>query len=1157
MSERSEQSKREEEVLSFWNEQSIFEKTLQKESPEGEFIFYDGPPFATGLPHYGHMLASTLKDAIPRYKTMRGYHVPRRWGWDCHGLPLEAKVEEKLGITSKQEILEEVGIEKFVETAKEEVLRYRDDWMKIIPRLGRFVDMKNDYRTMDSSYTESVWWAFKRLHDKGLIYKGFKSLHLSPVLGTELSNIEVAQGYKDIVDFAVTVPLPIKGDDASLLIWTTTPWTLPGNMAAAVNAELTYVTVKVINHEKVNGTYIVAKEKLGLFEDIEHEVVHEQKGSELVGKEYEPPFSYYEKESFKNKENAWKIYAADYVTAEDGTGAVHLAPAFGAEDLELAQKEGVPIVHHIDKNGKFVPEITDFAGMDAKPKDDHQSTDIEIIKVLAHKGKLFKKEKIEHSYPHSWRTDEPLLNYAMDSWFVNVNKIRNEVIRANENVNWVPKEIGHGRFGNWLQGGPDWSISRSRFWGAPLPVWESEKGGRIVIGSLDDLKKHVKNSGNTYLVMRHGEAETNAARRVSDDDSIPGALTADGEQKVIETAKELKAKGVTKIIASPLKRTQQTATIVAKNLGMSAEEVILDERLREIGFGELNGKTIEEYHAFFDHGAQYMNKRPEGGESWEDVKKRVGDLLYGLEEEYKNETILIVTHNSPAFMLSCAAQGVDLGGCATALESHDTVFVHLGEYRALPFTPIPHNATYTLDYHRPYIDSVVLEKDGEEYHHIGDVFDCWFESGSMPYAQKHYPFDISEFEPKPGLFKKTKGYPAQYIAEGLDQTRGWFYSLLVLGVGLFGKSPYENVVVNGMILAEDGRKMSKKLQNYPDINILLDTYGADALRYYLLASPVSRAEDLNFSEDGVKEVSQKVLGRLHNVYTFYELYKDTVEPNMESDHVLDVWVRHRTAALIEEVTKNLDQYFIDKAARPIADFVDDLSTWYVRRSRDRIKNGDEDAARALGTLQYVLAVTSKVLAPFMPFYAEYLFQRVKFEDVDSVHLCAWPERTAVSSVVLEEMDQVRSIVSELLEQRQNAGIKVRQPLQAAVVPHRVGSEAYREIIAEEVNVEMVEVGESVSLNTELTSELRKKGSVREIARAIQSARKQSDLSPHDAAIVNVYTTTSSFVEDAEAELKELTNTKTIHIKDLAEMPDSLEKVSVDSMIVAVEIVGHA
>ena len=1155
MSERSEHSKREEEVLSFWNNNTIFDKTLTKEAPKGEFVIYDGPPFATGLPHYGHLLPGTIKDVVPRYKTMQGYRVPRRWGWDCHGLPLEAQVEEVFGVTNKQDIIEKVGIETFVEKAKEVVLEYRDDWKKIIPRTGRFVDMDNDYRTMDSSYTESVWWVFKTLYEKGLIYKGFKSLHLSPLLGTELSNMEVAQGYKDITDFAVTVKLPLKGEDADLLVWTTTPWTLPGNMAAAVNPDFTYIKVKVSGDEKVSGTYIVAKEKLSLFADYEHEVLGELSGTDLIGKEYEPPFPYYQDEEFENKENAWRVYGAEYVTAEDGTGAVHLAPAFGAEDLELAQKEGVPIVHHVNKNGKFVDVVSDFAGMDAKPKGDHQATDIEIIKYLAHAGKLFKKEKIEHSYPHSWRTDEPLLNYAMDSWFVDVPKIKDQVVRENEKVNWLPKEIGSGRFGNWLKGARDWSISRSRFWGAPLPVWESESGKRIVLGSVEELRKYSKTSGNTYRVMRHGEAQTNAAGKVSDDDSIPSSLTEAGKGVAKEAATKLH--GVTKIIASPLKRTQETARIVAKELGLNTEDILIDERIREIQFGVLNGKTVSEYHAFFEDGEELMCKRPDGGESWCDVKKRVGEFLYEIEKEYENENILIVTHNSPAFMLSRVVVGDTALDSARAYEDHTSAYVEPGEVKNLSFVPLPHNNDYELDFHRPYIDQILLTDGVEEYTRIQEVFDCWFESGSMPYGQKHYPFENTEnFDPKGGLFRGSKGYPADLISEGLDQTRGWFYSLLILGVGLFGRAPYKNVIVHGTVLAEDGKKMSKKLKNYPELTLVIDKYGADALRYYILSSPLMRGEDMNFSEEGVREVAQKVIGRLDNVYAFYELYNEVVSERKKSTHILDRWIISRLHVLIAEVTAGLEAYELDKAARPVADFVDDLSTWYVRRSRDRIKQGGSDAAAAMHTLQLVLEELSKVIAPLMPFYAEYLFRKISTTTLESVHLAEWPSGGPHDEKLLEEMSNVRDVVSTLLELRQKAGHKVRQPLAQATVPEHLSSPEFALIIGEEVNVESVVVGDTISLDTTLTPELEEKGIVRELARAIQAARKESDLSPHDKAEVTIETTDPDFIKKHKEELSIITNAVDIQTKSLTDTREGEGVQQIGTMSVSIYVVKY-
>jgi isoleucyl-tRNA synthetase len=483
---KSDVALREEAILSFWKEHDIFKKSIEKDAPNGEFTFYDGPPFATGLPHYGHILAGTIKDAIPRFWTMNGYKVPRKWGWDCHGLPLENLIEKKLGLATKRDI-EEYGVQNFNEQAREAVLEYADDWREIIPRMGRWADMENDYKTMDSTYTESVWWVFSQLHKKGLVYEGFKSMHLCPRCGTTLSNFEVNQGYKDIKDIAVTVKLPLLDEagsvtDTSLLVWTTTPWTLPGNMAAAVHNDIEYVKVVVTLDEKKQNV-ILAKARLAQLGTDQYEIVEELKGSDLVGRSYLPPFNYYENQEIAGKENAWKIYHADYVElGEEGTGAVHLAPAYGEEDMNLAKTHNIPIVHHVDTAGHFMDFVTDFAGQLVKPKDDddarvtHLDADIEVLKKLQedrdeHGARIFKKENITHSYPHCWRCDTPLLNYATTSWFVEVTKFKDQLVEQNSKVKWVPDHIGTNRFGRWLEGARDWAISRQRYWGAPLPIW--------------------------------------------------------------------------------------------------------------------------------------------------------------------------------------------------------------------------------------------------------------------------------------------------------------------------------------------------------------------------------------------------------------------------------------------------------------------------------------------------------------------------------------------------------------------------------------------------------------------------------------------------------------------------------------------------------------
>lgn len=1123
---KSEVAEREEAIQQFWVEHDIFNKSLEKPGgyePVGEYVFYDGPPFATGLPHYGHVLAGTIKDAVPRFWTMRGYRVRRKWGWDCHGLPLENLIEKELGLASKRDI-EEFGIQNFNEKARSAVMRYADEWRQIIPRFGRFVDMDDDYKTMDSTYTESVWWVFKTLHEKGLVFEGFKGMHLCPRCGTTLSNFEVNLGYKDIKDISVYVKLHLHSgqaygpeyktkDTAHLLVWTTTPWTLPGNMAAAVNAEVTYAAVRVDGE-----LLIVAKENVELvFAGVEYELVHDDiKGSDLVGLTYEPPFAYFKDKDIDHKANAWQVYAADYVeVGTEGTGAVHLAPAYGEEDMELAKKHSIPIVHHVDYEGRFMDFVTDFAGQKVKPKDDdnagvtHLDADIEIVKALKANSRLFKKENITHSYPHCWRDDTPLLNYATTSWFVNVPKIRDELVAANQQVHWVPEHIGKNRFGKWLEGARDWAVSRQRYWGAPLPIWKNEESGEVkVVGSLAELKALVPKSGNRYLLMRHGESHSNADDITNSDPVTDKGLTDSGRQEVLASVEALRTAGITKIIHSPFPRTTETAEFVADKLGLSATDCVAEERLSEIAMGTLEGHHNNDYQNLFKECTNWCDVKPEGGESWQDVKRRVGETLYELEEKYKNETILIVSHNSPLRMLVAVAHGHRL---------HDSEFDHdrdgarfnNAEVREVDFVPIPHNDEYELDFHRPYIDAIkFIDGDGATLERIPDVFDCWFESGAMPYAETHYPFanlDVADPE-------NNVRFPANFIAESVDQTRGWFYSLLVLGVALFGKSPYQNVITNGMVLAEDGKKMSKSLQNYPDPVELVDRVGADAVRYYLLSSSIIRGEDLNFSEKEVTEQMRKNIGRLHNVLAMYELYADGTDANSDSSHVLDRWILARLNELITETTAGYENYELDKATRPIADFIDDLSVWYLRRSRERFKgDGVADKKEALATLRYVLRELAKVMAPPMPFYAEYLYQAVRSEsESESVHLTAWPQAKAVDRELLASMTEVRRVVSEALEQRAKAGIKVRQPLSTLTFSSTIsglGNDLCF-LIQDEVNVKKVQqaevaTGESVELDTEITPVLQSEGEVRELIRALQDARKQAGLQPKDRIALTI------------------------------------------------------
>lgn len=1129
---KSETAEREEKILDFWQKENIFEKTLTKDAPLGNFVFFDGPPFATGLPHYGHILAGTIKDVIPRYQTMKGKRVLRRWGWDCHGLPIENLVEKELGLETKKDI-EVLGVGKFNQAARNAVMRYRDEWTKIIPRMGRWVDMENDYKTMDKTYTESVWWSFKTLHEKGLVYKGFKSMQICPRCGTTLSNFEVNQGYKDITDISVYVKFELVDEPGTyLLAWTTTPWTLPGNAALAVGADIAYVQVK-----KDDGSYIVAKDLAEKVLKDGYEVIKEYVGSDLVGKAYKPIFDYYNTDALEHKENAWKVYAGDFVTTESGTGIVHIAPAFGEDDLVLGQKNSLPFIQHVGFDGIIKPEVTDFAGLMAKPKnaegekDAHQKTDIEVIKVLAGKGVLLSKEKIIHSYPHCWRCETPLLNYATSSWFVKVTDLKEKMLALNENVEWVPETIGTGRFGKWIEGARDWSVSRARYWGAPLPVWESADGERVFIGSVPELKSRIEKRNNFFLV-RHGESEGNAGGdKISSDPVFHDPLTELGKKEVADAASNLKDKHIDVIITSPFVRTKETAHILAEVLGYTGE-IVEDTRLGEINAGEYHGKPWHEYMAHFSSIKDRFIKKVDHAENWEDVRRRVCEAMYDINTRYEGKNILVVSHGAPLHFIDLASGG--LSNKEIIEHYYDDAFMN-AEVKEVDWRNLPHNEQYEVDLHRPYIDDIVLTSSkGEVMRRVPEVFDTWYDSGSMPYAQQHYPFKNKE------LFEQLNSplFPADFIAEGLDQTRGWFYTLLVLGAGLFETSPYNNVIVNGLVLAEDGRKMSKSLKNYPDVMDVVNTYGADAMRYYMIASPIVKAEDLNFSTVGVDEVHKKITGKLINILSFYEMYKtDTLEKGEPT--ILDTWMLSRLAELRQVVTTSLDAYELDRASRPILDFVDDFSTWYVRRSRDRFKSDDAVVSgTALWYTAHVLKELSKIMAPFMPFLAEHIYQTVKTKgESESVHLETWPESTGADETLLAEMKKVRDVVSVALQVRAKANIKVRQPLASLVIREDLNDEL-RAIIADEVNVKEVASDTSMAteleLDTTLTPDLIEEGIARDIIRAIQDARKKENLKPSQTIELSLSGIGTEFLNRWGEMIQKPTGVHTITVVDTEE-----------------------
>ncbi len=1154
-------SEREEAIQKFWKDNDIFEKTLAATKDKEPYVFYDGPPFATGLPHYGHLLAGTIKDVVPRFQTMRGRYVRREWGWDCHGLPIENLIEKELGFKTKKDI-EEYGIENFNQKARESVLTYDKEWRTIVPRMGRWVDMDKEYKTMDASYTDSIWWAFKMLHDKKLIYEGFKSMHVCPRCETTLAISEVGMNYRDVKDISVYVKFELIDEPNTFLIaWTTTPWTLPGNVAIAVGADIEYSKIRFESGAHAGKTYVIAKarreeilKKAAIQTEVDGvSIVNESSvfGRDFVGKAYKPLFDYYASdEKLENRENGWKIYAADFVTAEDGTGIAHEAPAFGEVDMELGKKMKLPFIQHVRMDGHMKPEVTDFAGMAVKPKPDKPDddkvrlgTDIAMLKYLQEHGLFFAKENINHSYPHCWRCDTPLLNYAASSWFVDVIKLKPRLIEENKEISWIPEHMGEGRFGKWLEGARDWAISRTRYWGAPIPVWKCNKCAKTeVIGSSEELKTKLS-SGNIYFVMRHGESESNAKGIVSYKPEDPFPLTAKGESEVRVTAKKLEAlmkskdKNIDLIIASPVLRTKQTALLVGDALGLTREQIIFDERIAEVNTGDFNGCPIEDYRSHFSDTLEKFYKRPPNGETLEEMKSRIAEFLYDIDTKYKGKTILFVTHEYSVWMMQAAARGASNEETSRMrLEGLDD-FIVTGEVREFHFAPLSHNRKYELDFHRPFVDAQTTYQCTcglGTMTRVPDVFDCWFESGAMPFAQFDYMGDERTEDGKQFI----KNFPADFIAEGIDQTRGWFYTLLILSTGLFDRSPYKSVIVNGLILAEDGQKMSKKLKNYPDPMEVVAKYGADALRYYLLSSPAVRGEELRFVTAGVDEVFKKITLRVGNVRSFYEMYQgqeDILRESPKSTNVLDQWILARFLEAHAEITHFLDNHELDRAARPVLPFVDDLSTWYLRRSRERFKeeSHNDGAGEAVRTTGWILFQFAKLIAPFMPFLAEDIYQRLNIEQKkESVHLEGWNEVGIAASTILGDMEEVRRLVTLALDARVKAGIKVRQPLASLSVNALTlkGKVALLDIIADEVNVKSVLVTDQVDasavlLDTSITSELKDEGTLRDLIRLIQENRKSLQLVP-DNSIILTYQgdpAIEALVEKYKHELEKSTN----------------------------------
>ncbi|MSU45513.1 MAG: isoleucine--tRNA ligase [Candidatus Zambryskibacteria bacterium] len=1116
--QKSEVALKEEKILELWNKNEIFKKTLEKEASNGNFVFYEGPPTANAKPALHHLVSRVFKDIIPRYKTMQGFYVRRKAGWDTHGLPVELQIEKKLELKSKKEI-EVYGVEKFNKECKDSVFEYIGNWEKFTDRIGYWVDKNDAYYTFDTEYIESVWSILKTVNEKKLLYKDYKVLPWCPRCGTALSSHELAQGYQDDKDLSVTAkfmvldsadgrfsqsllknPQTQKPSDSGIFIlaWTTTPWTLPGNVALAVGNEIDYVKVKQ------NAVFLIlAKERLSVLTG-EYEVVDEFKGSDLVGLKYEPLYSYFS-EKFQNKNpeafaKSFQVYPADFVTTTDGTGVVHTAVMYGQDDFVLGTQLGLPKYHLVKEDGTFLEDMGFLSNRFVKDEE----VAIDIIKDLAHRGLLFKKEKYEHSYPHCWRCNTPLIYYARDSWYIAMSKLRGELVAENEGINWEPEHIKEGRFGEWLREIKDWAISRERYWGTPLPVWVDEEGNYRVIGSIDELKKLSKKSGNKYLIMRHGEGEHNVQNVLSSRKDDPYHLTEKGKKEVSESAEFLRSKGITKIICSPFARTRETVEIIRSILGISPDKVSFDDRLTEHAMGVLNGKSVGDYHALINSDSDVYEKRPEGGENLLDIKKRTGEFLYETDKNNKNETILLITHEHTTWALESAALGLDKKSTLAFRDKEE--FIKTAEVHNLEFVELPHNENYEIDLHKPYIDSIELtDENGKALKRVNEVLDVWFDSGAMPFAQDHYPFDFAQGKP---FENKKLAYPADFISEAIDQTRGWFYTLHAIGV-LMGKGKaFKNVICLGHILDKEGKKMSKSIGNILDPITLMDKYGVDALRLwmYTVNSP---GDSKNFDEKTVDEIIKKVFNPILNIGVFYELYKDdTVSAHNNSQNVLDRWILSRLNEVVKDGTENLDKFKVFESARLIRDFVNDFSTWYVRRSRDRFKSEDlKEKNDALSTTSFVMKELSKYMAPFTPFFAEQVYETVKTTgDVESVHLSNWPSGGEIDENLLSQMQKVRATVTSALELRQKAGHKVRQPLASLTILENF-SEELLDIIADEVNVKEVKFEAGViRLDTELTNELKNEGVARDIIRGIQDARKKENLSPSDTISLVICTT---------------------------------------------------
>lgn len=1093
----------EKRVLGFWKENNIFVKSIKKRKKASNFVFYEGPPTANGKPGIHHVLTRVFKDIVCRYKTMKGFLVLRKAGWDTHGLPVELQVEKELGLKSKKDI-EKYGIAKFNKKCRDSVWKYKKDWEKLTERIGFWLDMKNPYITYNTDYIESVWWILKEIYKKGLLYQDFKVIHHCPRCGTSLASHEVAQGYKKVKETAIYVKLRIKNlefKDSYLLIWTTTPWTLPGNIAVAVNPDFTYVKVKVGKEY-----LILAKERMKDCQ-VEGEIVQELKGKDLIDLRYEGLYP----KDYKTSKKAYKVILGNFVSLNEGTGLVHIAPSFGIEDMEAIREENerckirnvpqMPILININEEGRFNLDVKKFAGMFFK------NADPLILKDLKERNLLFLEELHEHDYAFCWRCKTPLLYYAKKSWFIRMKKVKKDLISNNKKINWVPSHLKEGRFGGWLRGVKDWALSRERYWGTPLPVWKCKSCLKTeVIGSKEDLLKQ-KYSTNKYLILRHGETINVADKEkniYSKKEDFSLGLTEKGEKQIKALAKRLKKEKIDLIFSSDYFRTKETAKIIAQELGLLVKH---NKRLRDVKLGIYQGKKKKELYQSFSDIKERFYKKPKGGEDWLHCRKRMINFITGIDKKYQNKKILIISHGDPLWLLEGVFLGLSQQELVRQKENGKTI--KAGQLKRIKFSQLSLNEKGEIDFHRPYIDEIKFSCSECKglMERVPEVLDCWFDAGSMPFAQHHYPF-----ESKKNIDQK-KQFPADFISEAIDQTRGWFYTLLAIST-LLSKGPsYKNVISLGHILDEKGEKMSKSKGNIIDPWYIAEKYGIDAVRWYFYTAS-NPGDSKLFSEKDVQKKLRRFLLNFWNCFTFFTTYTSlgrTFASNKgkapKSKNLLDKWIISELNQLILDTTKLLDKYDITSASRLLESFiVNNLSLWYIRRARKRFQKPDtkKELKQASLVLGFVLLTLTRLLAPFIPFLSEHIYREIKSgkkESKNSVHLEDWPkaDRRLINKKLNKKMEKVREIVALVLALRAKNGIRVRQPLFELRIKNKElkKEKELLELIKKEVNVKEISFGKDLVLDTKITPELKEEGILREIIRNLQQMRKMAGYTAKD------------------------------------------------------------